>query len=408
MKVIYMTARPPYPPHKGDQLIAWEQLKHLKVSGIQIYLLTFVKSEKERDLIYQKLSPYCKEIIVFPTSPLQQTFQSIKTLYNLKPVQVNLYYQSKIKQQVLEVCERVKPDVVHVQTARLADYFIDIDCAKCIDMIDALSLNMKRRSINEKKWLKPFFLFESHLMRRHEKAVLRSYEQTILVSENDKHYLNNSNIVVNPNGTYITKSYLANYPELHKRKTILFHGNMQYYPNVEAVVDFVKDVWPIIHQRYPDYQFHIVGKDPVKSVVDLHGKNNVVVTGFVEDICSSLMQAKIGIYPMKSGTGMQNKILESMACGLPTIASPIALQGIGGITGEEVIRTESKEEMVSALEFLIEHPDIQEKYAHKGQSFVWKNYSWSKNCTRLTHTWEKAMWKMHMDKVNRKKSAIVN
>jgi glycosyltransferase involved in cell wall biosynthesis len=256
---------------------------------------------------------------------------------------------------------------------------------------------MERRAKTESNWLKPLFLLESQLMKRYEKVILEKFEQAMIVSESDKKYLDSSNIVVNPNGTSITKQYLSHYPNITKEKIILFHGNMQYYPNVEAVVDFVKEVWPHIHRAYPEYKFYIVGKDPVKKVKALHGKDNVVVTGFVEDICSRLLQAQIGIYPMKSGTGMQNKIVESMACGLPTIASPIALQGIAGRRGDELICTGSIEGMFAAVKGLIESPELQEHYAIKGQAFVQNNYSWEHNCSRLIQTWKGAVTQRNLE-----------
>ncbi|NQD65698.1 glycosyltransferase [Bacillus haikouensis] len=387
MKVMYMSSRPPYPPHKGDQLIAWEQIKQLKANDCQVYLLTFVKSKQEGDFIREKLAPYCKEVILFPIHPLQNLLRSFKTIYNYKPIQVNLFFHPKVKERVTDIYKKINPDMIHVQTARVAEYFIDTTGPKCIDMIDALSLNMKRRAKTESNWLKPVFLLESQLMKRYEKVILKKFDQAMIVSESDKEYLNSRKIVVNPNGTFITKQHLSRYPSITKEKIILFHGNMQYYPNVEAVVDFVKEVWPHIHRAYPEYQFYIVGKDPVKKVTALHGKKNVVVTGFVDDICSRLLQAKMGIYPMKSGTGMQNKIIEALACGLPTIASPIALQGIAGRSGDELICTESTEGMIAAVKRLIDNPELQEKYAVKGQAFVHKNYSWEHNCSRLLQSW---------------------
>jgi polysaccharide biosynthesis protein PslH len=391
MDVMYMSPRPPYPPHKGDQLIAWEQIKQLKANGCQVYLLTFVKSKQEGEFIREKLAPYCEEVILFTIHPLQRLLQSLKTIYNFKPIQVNLFFHPKVKERVMDIYRRINPQIIHVQTARVAEYFIDTNGPKCIDMIDALSLNMERRAKTESNWLKPLFLLESQLMKRYENLIVKKFDRVMIVSESDKKYLNNSSIVVNPNGTFITKQHLSHYPDVTKEKFILFHGNMQYYPNIEAVVDFVKEVWPHIHRAYPEYRFYIVGKDPAKKVTALHGKDNVIVTGFVDDICSRLLQAQIGIYPMKSGTGMQNKIVEAMACGLPTIASPIALQGIAGRRGDELVCTGSIEGMIAAVKGLIESPELQEQYSIKGRDFVESNYSWEHNCSRLIQTWNGAV-----------------
>jgi polysaccharide biosynthesis protein PslH len=88
---------------------------------------------------------------------------------------------------------------------------------------------------------------------------------------------------------------------------------------------------------------------------------------------------------------MQNKIIEALACGLPTIASPIALQGIAGRSGDELICAESTEGVIEAVKRLIDNPELQEKYAVKGQAFVHKNYSWEHNCSRLIQSWRDAV-----------------
>lgn len=389
MRLLYLAARPPYPPHKGDQLIAWEQIKQLKKRNFRIHFISFISTSEDEELIIRKLSPYCEGIYLLNLRKMTKFLNLFKTIFNFKPLQVNMFINRKMKRSVSNLFRDIQPEIVHVQTIRVAEYFLEKDdIPKTVDMIDALSLNMIRRSKKENIYKKVILLFEHFLVKRYEHYVLNAYNQTFIVSENDKSYLKTKTIEVNPNGTYITPQYLSTYPAYNREKIILFHGNMQYYPNIEAAYNFATEVWPEIYKEHPDYQFYIVGKDPVKKIKQLHGRHNVVVTGFVEDICVILCKSLIGVYPMMSGTGMQNKVIEALSCGLPVIASPLALQGIANINDDEVIKYTTNRELKLYLKSLIKNKELRRQLSINGQRFSNINYSWEKNCEKLINTWK--------------------
>lgn len=388
MKLLYLATRPPYPPHKGDQLIAWEQIKQLKKRNFRIYFISFISPSEDEALIIRKLRPYCEEIHLLKLGKITKFFNLFKTIINFKPLQVNMFINRKMNRSVSKLFRAIQPDLVHVQTLRVAAYFLEKDIPKTVDMIDALSLNMIRRSKKEVFYKKIILLLEHSLLKRYEHQILNTYNQTFIISENDKNYLKDNTIEVNPNGTYITPKYLETYPRYNKEKIIVFHGNMQYYPNIEAAYTFATEVWPEIHDEHPDHQFYITGKDPVKKIRQLHGRRNIVVTGFVEDICEILCKSLIGVYPMKSGTGMQNKVIEALSCGLPVIASPLALQGITNINEDEVITYTTNHELKLYLKGLMKHKELRSRLSTNGQRFANANYSWETNCEKLISTWK--------------------
>ncbi|WP_054637609.1 glycosyltransferase family 4 protein [Thalassobacillus sp. C254] len=390
MKVLYVTARSPYPPHKGDQLIAYEQIKKLAASSVKVYLISFVSSEGEEKELREEVGDCCEAIYTLSIRKSTQIRNLANSLTNKKPFQVNLNTNTFIKTKLDNIVETVSPDLIHVQTVRIADYFLDTDIPKVVDMIDALSLNMKRRAEKEKFPLKQVCRIESKLLRAYEERVLSEYSKALLVSESDTKAFPQANITVNPNGTYITKEYLQNYETIKREKIILFHGNMGYFPNVEAMTVFVKEIWPRIHGKYPDYKLYIVGKSPSSKIQSFHGQQNIVVTGFVEEVCEYLKKAAIGVYPMYSGTGMQNKILEALACGLPSVATPLALQGIKGISDREVIKVTNNDELCRSIDNLIQEDLVRRELSKKGQDFIFRNYSWEKNVDTLIKVWEKA------------------
>ncbi|RCW47879.1 glycosyltransferase [Paenibacillus prosopidis] len=393
MKVLYVTTRPPYPPHRGDQLIAYEQIRNLPKGKYELYLVSLVRNENEKKEALNQLQPYCKKIIFVRLGKIGSILGLIKTLFNWKPLQVNMYSNKGIRKQMTEIYDMITPDIVHIQTVRLGELLRKKNTSKVMDMIDILSLNMERRALKENIILKGILKLEAVLLKKYEKKMTNDYQVVSLVSQNDliHSHLKYANTIINPNGTYINNEYIEKYNNIVKEDIVIFHGNMSYFPNVEAMVYFVNEIWPDISRQFPKYKLYIVGKDPVDKILRLSAVKNVHVTGFVDDICELLLKAKIGIYPLRSGTGMQNKILEALACGLPTIASNFALQGVPDVTSEEVIRANEKEEYIKAIELLINDENIREKYKENGQGFVFSNYSWESNVETLMSMWERAL-----------------
>jgi len=387
MKVLYATLRPPYSTYKGDQLIAYNQIKYLgKVHNLD--LLTFINESKEKQEVIRELDDYCNNIF-FIELKNNKLFNSLKTFINRKPFQVNMFFEKKIKKQIDRIINKEKPDLIHVQTIRMADYFTNYSIPKTIDMIDALSLNMERRANNENLFKTPIFEIESRLCRNYERNIYKKFDKLFLVSQNDKDYYNKNNkIVVNPNGTFITRDKLSNYFFNKEEHSLVFHGNMQYYPNIESVICFANEIFPELKEKYDDIKFYIVGKDPVEKVKKLDKVPGVIVTGFVDDIIEVLTTKSIGVYFMKSGTGMQNKILEALACKLPSVATPLALQGINGITDSHIKIAENKKKFIDEIINLIENITERDRISKNGHEFIMENYSWEANTKKLVQVWK--------------------
>lgn len=395
IKVLYVTSRPPWPPHKGDQMIAFEQLRTLNKRH-EIFLLSVYFEDIKSENIKIKMKDYCKDIYLIKISKFQSILRCLKTFVNLKPFQVNMYYNKKVQIEIDNLINNIKPDIIHVQTVRVASYFMKHPECKVIDMVDLLSLNMRRRAEQESIFRKLPFLLESLFLKRFERYVINHYDRFSLVSANDiqqefnaSEFLNR--LVVNPNGTYMTPQIVCKYKREENEKSLIFHGNMQYFPNENGVLYFVKNIFPNIKKRHHDIKFYIVGKDPTNKINKLHDGKNVIVTGYVEDICDYLTKSLIGVYTLYSGTGMQNKILEALACGLPTVATPIALQGIPEISNDHLLLSRTDKEVIDNIELLINNVEIRNRLSTTAKKFVFESYTWNNNAKKLEEMWYSAI-----------------
>ena len=391
MKVLYFAPKPPYPPNRGDQMIAYNQIKNIKKEycDIKIILITLI-DYKNKDIVNKNISKYCDKIYFFkePTK-IRKTFYLFKTLVNLKPFQVNINTVRSYQKKIKKIIDVEKPDVIHIETIRMAEYLKFV--AKIpivIDLIDALSLNMKRRMEKESIIKKIPLFIESKLLFKYEKNIIKKFDNIMIISENDKKYFQTNELIVNPMGTFINDEYLLKYKDIIKENAIVFHGSMYYFPNVQAVKILLEKIYPELKKKIPDLKIYIVGKDPGKDVMKYNDNKNIFVTGLVDDVCKYLLMCKVGVYPLETGTGMQTKILEALACGIPIVASNMAVQGIPGINGEHYISANNEKEFCDKTILLLNDMNLRTKLSINGKRFVNENFSWKKNVDILLNTWE--------------------
>ncbi|RME68267.1 MAG: glycosyltransferase, partial [Alphaproteobacteria bacterium] len=118
---------------------------------------------------------------------------------------------------------------------------------------------------------------------------------------------------------------------------VAFTGAMDYWANVDAVSWFVSGVWPRLRAVHPHARFFIVGGKPAAAVQALARQPGVVVTGRVDDVRPYLKAADVAVAPMRVARGVQNKVLEAMAMGLPVVTTPAGLEGIDARAGEHLL-----------------------------------------------------------------------
>jgi glycosyltransferase involved in cell wall biosynthesis len=156
---------------------------------------------------------------------------------------------------------------------------------------------------------------------------------------------------------------------------------MDYYPNEEGVVWFVEEVLPKLLARNTQVKFVIAGSRPTPRVQALAGEH-VEVTGFVEDMRREQARAEIAVVPIRIARGMQNKVLEAMACGKPVVATPNSLGGISARHGQEIKIAESAKDFAHAVQELLEQAELRAQLGRSARVFAVETYSWNRNLER--------------------------
>jgi sugar transferase (PEP-CTERM/EpsH1 system associated) len=168
-------------------------------------------------------------------------------------------------------------------------------------------------------------------------------------------------------------------PEPHPQgqaPLIVFTGQMDYPPNIEAAAGFAREAMPMIRARMPDARFAIVGRKPDASLTALAGKHGVEVTGEVADVRPWLVDADVVVAPLRIARGIQNKVLEAMAMGRPVVASPQAFEGIDAEPGRDLVVADGAPAEAEAVCALLADRAQAEAIGTAARARVEARYAW--------------------------------
>ena len=405
MRILYLTSRLPYPLYKGDKLRAYHQIKYLSRRH-SVTLCSLIDSKEELSYI-NELEKYCECIETILLKPYFSYLSVFSYVFSRIPLQVGYYYSRKMKKKIDELLTSERFDIIHTQLVRMTPYIKDHrKTPKVLDMVDTLSLNMKRRLEKEKLLMKPLLHLEYTRLQKYEADTCRAFDKVIECSECDKQFLSyNGNVSVCPNGVdtdffYFTESTKGS------SSALCFLGNMGYFPNIDAVLFFVKNILPLVKKKISNVKFYIVGINPPGCIRNLARKDkDIMVTGFVEDVRSYLKKAAVAVYPIRSGSGIQNKVLEAMASGTAVVATRYALEGIQVNPEEHAIMADKPGEFASRVVQLLSDAGLRRRLAINARRLVEDVYDWDAYGRELETIYASAIG-LHISKSNPTKSAL--
>ncbi|MDD0852543.1 glycosyltransferase [Halobacteriovorax sp. GB3] len=270
-------------------------------------------------------------------------------------------------------------DVIHLSAFGLspvADYLDDRIRQKIFfSAIDSLSLFFNRRFKVETNLIKKgLYFLESKKAELAEKKYFKKFKINHFVSDTDLNHVQ----AWCKDGIFIQNGVDIDYFSFNHnpidKKTITFTGNMNYGPNVDAVLHFSREILPKLWKQIPDLTFYVVGNKPSEEIKSLSKKDNrIVVTGFVEDIREYLKKTSLYISPLRLGAGIKNKVLEAMAIGTPIIASSLSLEGI---KTDQIEVADTDDQWVEKIHNFFNSNEDSRVRTLASRDLIVKEYSW--------------------------------
>ena len=375
MKILVLTSRFPYPLEKGDKLRIYHQIKGLSKEH-EIVLVSLNDTDVSEAHLAQ-LRPYCTSIHIYRLRKWRIYPRVFRWFLTGRSIQIGYFTNYFLKIKIRKLVLTEKPDHIYCQLVRMAEYVKDLHhITKSLDYMDAFSLGMNRRAQDSPFPLKHVFEAEAKRLKEYESKVFYDFDVTTIISDQDRSCIKNpfaERIVVVPNGVDTQEFFFKEI--LEPRVDLLFVGNMSYYPNIKAAEYLVEYIFAALIEGGNKVTVNIAGANPSLTVQALENEH-VGITGWVDNIVDTYHSARVFVAPLFHGSGLQNKILEAMACGIPVVTTKQTNNAIGAAVGEELLIAETAQEFSKAIQQLLNDKTIYDTLRTNARNFVEQKYSW--------------------------------
>jgi sugar transferase (PEP-CTERM/EpsH1 system associated) len=387
MNIFYIAHRIPYPPNKGEKVRAFHQIRYLSQRH-SVHLACLIDEPQDVRHV-QSLKEYCKSVDFVYRAKAMSSFLAASALLTGTPLSVRSFYSAELKEKIHQRIRSEKFDTLVVFSSTMAQYVRDVHgVRKIIDFVDLDSEKWRLYAKYHGLPLSCIYRLEATRLAQYEKEAGSAFDESIFISEEEaslfRRRVEDRPLSIISNGVdldYFDPNQTDAIPS--DPPVIVFTGSMDYLPNVDAVRDFCHRTFHLIQEISPKVQFYIVGRNPSRHVRELGRQVNVVVTGEVPDIRPYLKRATVAITPLRIARGVQNKILEAMAMGLPVVGTSNAFQGLHATSSDGIRIADDPEEFARNVVAFLQDTELCRKSSLQAKEYVRRNHSWEDHGLRL-------------------------
>ncbi|MFQ5447760.1 MAG: glycosyltransferase [Saprospiraceae bacterium] len=383
MKLLILTSRFPYPLEKGDKLRMYFQIREL--SRYHEIVLCALTEHAVGEAALAQLRPFCTAIHLLHRKKWWVILNLFLALFNRRPFQVAWFFDARIRAKIQGIARREMPDHIYCQLIRTAEYARGISVPKTLDYMDNFSAWSRKIAGQAPFPVNVFWWWEARKVATFEKRIFGDFDHHTIISRQDREGLGfkeKEAIHCVPNGVDTAYFQPRGNPEI--KYSVAFTGNMGYYNNVKAAVLLVEKIMPLVWTHYPEAKVLIGGARPAPEVKNLES-SRVVVSGWMDDIREAYASSAIFVAPIMLAVGLQNKILEAMAMGVPCITTPGINKAVGAIPDEEILLAGDNIRFAGQIIALLADAERRQRVGRAGQIFVRKNFSWQQAVQRLNY-----------------------
>ena len=385
MNILYLCHRFPYPPTSGGKIRSFNMIRHLSAAGHQVSVCSLVRSPEEAEL-GQGIAPYCADFSMGVVVEWLQVLRMVVRLPVPTPSSMGYFYSPAMADQVDELLVSRRWDLIFVHSSSVAQYVEHVnDVPKILDFAD----------MDSQKWLeyanyKSFplslgYRYEGAKMLAAEKRLATRFDLCTVTTRAEWNTLQSYGTGADadwfPNGADAEYFCPSNVP--YDPDTISFIGRMDYYPNQECMTRFCAEIWPLLKSIRPALKLLIVGAAPSPAMRQLGNIQGVTVTGTVPDVRPYLRQSALMVAPLNIARGVQNKILEAMAMGVPVVTSRLAAAGVDAESGAHFLVADAPQDCVQAILSVISNPAERQRLALAGRQRLLSHHAWPRAMARL-------------------------
>ncbi len=384
MRLLYIVDSVPYPTRKGYQLIVYNQITRL-AKRHRIDLIAFGDGAGA-DAGVEHMRTLCADVELVPRTRRESWLSVLRALPSRFSLAAAFYRCAQMERLVRARLRTTQYDVVIVQLGRMAQYLpADYRGASVLNMVDPIILSHQR----VQRW-RPWYV---RLGLRTEIARLKHYEprfasrftRVLLIVKADieeyRRFLGGAKVEAVRYAIdvheFVPAPAVARTPGM-----IVITGSMFYAPNVDAVLYFCREIFPLVRRAVPEATVWIVGARPTASLRNLAKTPGMHVTGSVDDVRPYVHRAMVSVCPVLLNVGTQTKVLEALGMATPVVTTSAGNHGIAARSGQELLVADSPTDFAAAVVSILRDRNVEEM-TRRGREFVVENFSWDGSVARF-------------------------
>lgn len=404
MRVLFLSQIVPYPPHGGVLQRGYNIIRQLGGQA-EVHLLAFIHPEalptpETLEESRVELAKYCRTVEYFPIwakrSAAHKALALGTSLASRQPFAAIAHRSAAYRDRIAALLAAHPCDVIHADTIGLAP-FVDLDAPKAATVLthhNVESMLMARRSeVETGLAARTFLRREAGKLRAAERTLSPRFDVNIVMSENDGVVLRGiaptARTMVVANGVdvdYFTPGAEAATP------TLIYGGGMNMFANRDAVMHFLREVWPLVKAAEPTVRFLAVGQDPPPELQAMAQQDpQVVVTGYVRDIRPYIAEAAVYVVPLRVGGGTRLKVLDAMAMGKAMVSTAVGCEGLAVTPGEHLLVADEPRPFADAVVSLLRDRARRETLGRSARALVERDYAWPAIGRQLMTTYDAAL-----------------
>lgn len=397
MKILHIFPYSPIPPTFGGALRVYNLIKQMGKNN-EVSLLTFGDDILNAQL-KKEFHNYVKEVYTCDI-PAKSHLKRLRQLCSLfrSSSYFNIIARYKNMQDLInKITEINKYDIVQFEFPSMATYQINSDSVKILDAHNVEHMIYYHQWKYSPSILRKLFYFlEYKKLKQDEINICTKQDALFVTSENDAKVFNElvpkvPKYII-PNG--VDTEYFHPSMEPTEPNSLVFTGSLSYIPNSDAAIYFIEQIFPIIKKEIPNLKLYIVGKNPPKYL-SLKATNEIIITGYVDDVRPYVWRSSIFIVPLRMGSGTRLKILEAFSMKKAVVSTSIGAEGLKITDGENILIADEPKPFAENIIRLIKDKQLQQKIALNGYDFVKNTYDWNLIGEKLYNAYNEIYNKHH-------------
>jgi len=399
MKILFTCKEFPHSKVIGGPIIIYNRLKYFSKNHL-VSLAAFSREEEKKYI--PSVKPFCHDLKLVPLPPKRSALKITWDFFT-SPIPhyfLRVHGSQKMAESIADMVQKDRYDFVIAEYSVMGQFIhnnpILPPVRRIVSMHECYYL-ARLKAFRQNKFgpdkLKDAINLKG--LKKYEFGMYRNADKVLTLTPQGKEELleicPELDIAVVPHGVDVED---FSFSELNgEEKSIVFVGNYLHYPNVDAVIYFQREIWPLVKSQLPEVKFYVVGQAPPPEIQSLSQDKAIIVTGRVNDVRPYLKKGRVFICPVRLGGGFRGKILEAMAIGRPVVSTSLGAEGIPAVHRENIIVADNPEEFTQGILDLMNDDKFFDRIRKKARFLVEEKYAWEKGVEIMEGVLEKMMEK---------------